>query len=163
QVNPFTNTYTFPSVDAYLAAKNGTKCPTINSATGQPFPSGSCYSTYATQSGGGAAYKSYFYGFYVQDSWQIRPDLLMIYGVRWDRYQAPPGEVNAPFIYTRNFTTPNRDWAPRIGFAWKATPKTVVRLNAGMFYEPPATNLWFNAINNDGLHTYTNTLGPAAA
>ena len=137
QIGDTYSQYTFSSIANYLAAKNGTNL--------------FAYTQFATVEGvPGASYKSYFYDFYLQDSWQLRPNLLMIYGLRWDRFQAPGGEANAPFVYTQNFNTPNRDWAPRLGFAWSVTPKTVVRLNSGLFYEAPPTNLWYNALNNDG-------------
>jgi len=140
--------YTFPSIAAYLSAANGTN----------PLS----YSTFQTVLGvPGASYKSYFYDFYVQDSWQIRPNLMMIYGLRWDRFQAPSGEANAPFAYTRSFNTPNRDWAPRLGFAWSVNPKTVVRASSGLFYDPPPTNLWYNAFINDGsTRAFTDTFSP---
>ncbi len=129
--------YTFSSIANYLAAKSGAN----------PYS----YTQFATVLGApGYSYKSYFYDFYVQDSWQLRPNLLLIYGLRWDRFQAPSGEANAPFSWTQSFNTPNRDWAPRLGIAWSVTPKTVVRVSSGLFYEAPPTNLWYNALNNDG-------------
>src|SRR5579883_1484511 len=130
---PTYNLYTFSSVANYLSAKSGAN----------PF----AYATYQTNVGlPGTSYKSYFYDWYVQDSWQVRSNLLVIYGVRWDRYQAPTAEANAPFAYTRNFRTPSADFAPRLGLAWTIDPKTVVRANGGIFYEAPPTNLWFNAL-----------------
>jgi hypothetical protein len=148
QIGDVFSQYTFPTIAAYLAAKSGTN----------PLS----YSTFQTVLGvPGASYKSYFYDFYVQDSWQIRPNLLMIYGVRWDRFQAPSGEANAPFAYTQSFKTPNRDWAPRLGFAWSPDSKTVVRLSSGLFYEAPPTNLWYNAFINDGsTRAFTDTFSP---
>jgi hypothetical protein len=137
QVNPVTNRYTFSSIANYLAAKSG----------GNPF----AYSTYATVLGvPGYAYQSNFYNFYAQDSWQLRANLLVLYGVRYDRFQAPGGEANAPFMYTQSFHTPGKNFAPRLGLAWSIDPKTVVRANFGMFYEAQPTNLWFNSLNNDG-------------
>jgi hypothetical protein len=136
QIGDTYSLYTFSSIANYLAAKNGTN----------PY----AYNTFSTVEGTpGASYKSYFYDFYLQDSWQIRPNLLIIYGLRWDRFQAPGGEANAPFIYTRSFNTPNRDWAPRLGLAWSLNQKTVVRVSSGLFYEAPPTNLWYNAFVND--------------
>ena len=137
--------YTFPNIASYLAAKNGTS------------PYG--YSTFQTVLGTpGASYKSYFYDFYVQDTWQLRPNLTMIYGVRWDRFQAPAGEANAPFAWTQHFTTPSRDWAPRLGLAWQFTPRTVLRASSGLFYEAPPTNLWYNSFINDGsTRAFTDT------
>ncbi len=102
QVSDTYSLYVFRAIADYLAAKSGAN----------PFG----YTQFATVLGApGRTYKSYFYDFYVQDSWQIRPNLLLIYGVRWDRFQAPDGEANAPFIFTQKFHTPNRDWAPRLG------------------------------------------------
>jgi hypothetical protein len=151
QIGDTFSAYTFPSTAAYLQAKSGAN----------PFS----YTQFQTVLGTpGASYKSYFYDFYVQDSWQIRPNLLMIYGVRWDRFQAPGGEANAPFAFTRSFDTPNRDWAPRLGLAWNIRPTTVIRASWGMFYEAPPTNLWFNSFVNDGsTRAFTDTFAPNAA
>ena len=55
-----------------------------------------------------------------------------------------------PFALTQNFRTPNGDFAPRVGLAWSIDSKTVLRVNGGMFYEAPPTNLWYNALINDG-------------
>lgn len=150
QIGDVYSAYTFPTTAAYLAAKSGAN----------PLS----YSTFQTVLGTpGASYKSYFYDFYAQDTWQFRPNLLVVYGLRWDRYQAPNGEANAPFLYTRSFNTPNRDFAPRLGLAWKVTPKTVVRANWGMFYEAPPTNVWYNTFANDGsTRAFTDTFAPTA-
>lgn len=148
QIGDVYSQYTFSSIANYLAAKSG--------AT--PF----AYSTFATVLGvPGASYKSYFYDFYVQDTWQLRPKLTVIYGVRWDRFQAPAGEANAPFVFTQHFTTPNRDWSPRLGIAWQAASKTVLRASSGLFYEAPPTNLWYNSFVNDGsTRAFTDTFSP---
>jgi hypothetical protein len=151
QIGDVFSAYTFPTTAAYLSAKSGAN----------PLS----YSTFQTVLGTpGASYKSYFYDFYAQDTWQVRPSLLLVYGLRWDRYQAPGGEANAPFAYTQTFHTPNRDFAPRLGLAWKVSPKTVVRANWGMFYEAPPTNLWYNSFVNDGsTRAFTDSFQPSAA
>ena len=43
-----------------------------------------------------------------------------------------------------------RTLSPRFGIAWTIDPKTVMRVNSGIFYEAPATNLWYNALSNNG-------------
>ena len=151
QVGPVTNRYTFSSIANYLAAKSGAN----------PF----AYSTYATVLGvPGVAYKSQFLDWYAQDSWQIRPNLLMIYGVRYDRFQAPDGEASAPFAYTRSFRTPGKNFSPRLGFAWSIDQKTVLRASTGIFFEAPPTNLWYNALNNDGsTRSFSSSLQPTSA
>lgn len=151
QVGDVYSAYTFSTIANYLAAKSG-----VN-----PY----AYTTFATVLGvPGAAYKSYFYDFFVQDSWRVRPNLTLIYGVRWDRFQAPSGMANAPFVWSQSFHTPNRDWAPRLGVAWTVTPKTVIRASAGLFYEAPATNTWYNAFAYSGsTQAFTDSFSPSQA
>ncbi len=133
--------YQFPSIATYLAAKS----PTATNAQKL------AYTTFTSNTDpNGLSYQSLFYGLYAQDSWQVRPSVLLIYGLRWDRYQAPGANPNAPFIDSRNFTTPNTDFSPRVGIAWRAGARTVVRASWGIFYDPAPTNLWFNSLNQDG-------------
>ena len=86
----------------YLAAKSGAEpmsYTTYNSVIGLP----------------GAWYHSFFWNWFAQDSFQVRPNLLLIFGVRYDRFQGPPADPNAPFTYSRSFRTPakisRRAWA----------------------------------------------------
>jgi hypothetical protein len=132
--------YNFPSVAAYLQAKNGTN----------PL----AYSTYVSVIGlPGAWYHSFFWNWFAQDSLQLRPNLLVTFGVRYDRFQGPPADPNALFSYSRNFRTPGKNFAPRLGLAWTITPKTVLRASSGIFYEPVPTNLWYNSFINSGSTT----------
>jgi hypothetical protein len=129
--------YTFASAAAYLAAKSG--------AT--PFG----YSSVQISNGGTVpSYKSMFFGLYAQDSWHVTPKLMLIYGLRWDKFLPADADPNAAFLYSRSFNSPSTNFSPRLGFAYSVTSKTVVRGSAGVFYEPPATNTWFNALLNNG-------------
>src|SRR5207245_10274810 len=65
-------------------------------------------------------------GFYGQDDWRIRPNLMLSYGLRYENQTNISSKFN---------------FAPRVGFAWspgaaKATkpPKTVIRGGGGIFY-----------------------------
>lgn len=147
QTSAVYNEYTFPTVAAYLAAKNDTACPI--SGISNPLL---CYSSYSTTIGNpGAAYKSNFYNFFAQDSWQLRPNLLLIYGIRYDYYAAPPPAPNAPFIYNQHFNNPGNNWAPRLGIAYTINPKTVLRVSSGFFYDVPSTDLWYETYAAGGL------------
>lgn len=148
------NTYTFnatPTADAvtnYLAAKNGTDKY--------------AYTTFASQTDAtGIGYASQFLGFYAQDTWQLSPRLLVIYGGRYDRFKSPNANPNAPFVNSQRFNVPNTNFAPRFGLSYRLDDRTVVKASAGIFYQSTPTNLWFNALNQDGSNrtsTYTYTL-----
>lgn len=141
--------YTFPSIAAWVAAKNGTNpygYSTLKASIGRP----------------GAAYHSIFFDFFAQDTWQITPKLVASYGVRYDQYRAPDGLANAPLAETHSFRTPKANFAPRLGFAYSATSSTVVRLNGGIFYEASPTNIWYNPLYNNGDKTSPNLIATVA-
>jgi len=96
------NNYTFSSVANYLLAKNGT----------DPY----AYTTFASQQDAtGLGYSSQFTGFYAQDTWQVLPKLVVIYGMRYDRFKSPNANPNALFVNSRSFNTPNTNFSPRVG------------------------------------------------
>jgi hypothetical protein len=129
--------YVFPTIAAYLSAASGAtpfSYTTFNASVGQP----------------GAWYHSFFWDFFAQDSWQVTPKLLIIGGVRYDKFSGPSGDPNFKIPFSQSFHSPSGDFAPRLGIAWSIDSKTVLRINSGIFYEAPPTNLWYNALYNDG-------------
>jgi Carboxypeptidase regulatory-like domain/TonB dependent receptor len=156
------NNYTFSAnskgtaLQNYLAAKNGTN----------PY----AYTTFQSQQDTqGLGYSSQFIGFYGQDTWQATKNLVLIYGLRYDRFKSPNANPNALFVNSRNFNTANTNFSPRVGISYRLGDKTVIKSSVGMFYQAPPTNLWFNALNLDGSNrtsSYTYTIGstvPAGA
>ena len=140
--------FVFSNIANYLAAKSGAN----------PF----AYSTFNTVVGlPGAWYHSFFWNVFAQDSWQVRPNLVLIYGLRYDRYQGPGGDTNAQISTSQHFRTPGANFAPRLGLAWSLNSKTVLRVSSGIFYEAPPTNLWYNSFINDGTSlAFLASLGP---
>jgi hypothetical protein len=85
---------------------------------------------------------------FIQDKWQIRPNLTLSYGLRWDAQLepdplTPPSQVFfAPFIgksgfpSTGNIPSSWKQFQPRLGIVWDPTNKgkTVIRLGGGIYY-----------------------------
>jgi hypothetical protein len=143
--------YTFPSIQAYLDAKNG-----VNRLGYANFSQvfGELSFTMNTQ----------ILGAFVQDDWQLSPSLKFLYGVRYDVYKPPSGVDNAPYENNREFKTDTNNFGPRAGIAWTATPRTVVRASSGLMYDQPILIAYENALQFSGSpRTFTVSLGPAAA
>jgi Carboxypeptidase regulatory-like domain/TonB dependent receptor len=142
--------YVFPTIAAYQAALSGANpksYTTVNALIGD------------TRVG----YISNFFNFFAQDSWQLRPSLLVTYGIRYDRFLSPDPNASAPFPLARTFHNPATDVSPRLGLAWRVGNKTVIRASWGMFYDAPPTNLWYNVLFNDGSgRAFNASLSPAS-
>jgi hypothetical protein len=120
--------------------------------------------------------------FYAQDSWKIRPNFTLNYGLRYDveltdtiapvPFRDPLTGINmtaADFLAAQDalgvqqgFPRDTNNFAPRIGFAWdiKGDGKTVVRGAYGLFYDHPLLAIAFNSDIADASQQqqYTNVL-----
>jgi hypothetical protein len=73
-----------------------------------------------------------FTAFYWQDSWTVRPNLTVNFGLRY--------ELDSQY---GNLNTDKNNWAPRFSFAWDPFKdhKTVIRGGYGVFYAPVYYNI----------------------
>ncbi len=104
-------------------------------------------------------------GFYAEDSWRIRPQLTVSYGLRYDTsfglFLASGRDQNFnPALATGLVSGIPHDYrkaiAPRVGMAWSfgGGKKTVLRAGAGLYYDDLAQNAWvtaFQAVNGGTL------------
>ncbi|HYP09812.1 MAG TPA: TonB-dependent receptor [Bryobacteraceae bacterium] len=136
QVSPTFGLYTFPTIAAYLSAKDGSNPRAYTQYTqwfGEP----------------SIQYNSLFTGLYAQDSWKPRSNVTLTYGLRYDVYRPPSANENSPFAYSQKFRTDKNNFAPRLGIAI-GFGKTVVRASGGIFYDPFQTDTYRKAILNNG-------------
>jgi len=147
--------YNFSSVANYLAAKNGTN----------PF----AYSTMTQITGAlSFAMNTNLYSLFVQDDWQIAPNVKLLYGVRYDLYKYPQGRSDAPLASSQTFNTDKNNWGPRVGVAWSLTPTTVVRASTGIMYDQALLGAYEQALQQTGsprspAYTYNGTQAGAPA
>jgi Carboxypeptidase regulatory-like domain/TonB dependent receptor-like, beta-barrel len=103
-------------------------------------------------------------GLFIQDKWQALPGLTITYGLRWDNYNQrgpalPPSQtrigqfLNVPG-FPSNGLVPgyHKAFQPRLGIAWdpRDNGKTVIRLNAGVFFGGLPAIIVANGTANNG-------------
>lgn len=113
-----------------------------------------------TQAGGNPTFVFQFpyYGFYVDDKYQVMNNLSLDLGLREDfqHFKQPPGNPAIP--QTQTFPNEYDRVAPRLGFAYSPTHKTVVRGGFGIFYEDLVGATYETTAQADGLATQQSTL-----
>jgi hypothetical protein len=100
-----------------------------------------------------AKFRTQSLSLYAQDSWRARPNLTLTYGLRWELSPAPSPQGGTVFAAWTNVNNPPAialappgtplwsttygNFAPRIGLAYKLTPKgdLVFRAGWGIFYD----------------------------
>jgi hypothetical protein len=147
--------YTFPTIAAYLAAKAGTAprgYTTMSQITGDP-TFNMTTNTFST---------------FVQDDWQIASSVKLLYGVRYDLYKYPDGLANAPIVSSQSFNIDKNNFGPRVGVAWSADSKTVVRASTGIMYDQPILGGYEQALQLSGspkapVYSFSGTAAGAPA
>ncbi len=108
-------------------------------------------------------------GFFVNDKWQVNRKLTLNLGLRYELPTVPysvngngsilnPGLTafipgNAPQKGFQFINANHKDWAPRVGFAYRLLGNTVIRGGFGMYYNANQTNSFTLASTNPPFAT----------
>ncbi|HEX8289007.1 MAG TPA: TonB-dependent receptor, partial [Pyrinomonadaceae bacterium] len=138
----------------YRSARTGVIQP------GAACPNGAlrCYTSFSQTLGDAEIeYNSTFYNLFAQDDWKVTPRLKVNYGLRYDLYDIPEGDPNAPLEAARDFKVDKNNFAPRLGVVYglrEGNRPTVLRASAGIYYDTVYLAMYENAIQGNGTGRY---------
>ncbi len=136
--------YSFASIAAYAAARNGTNPRSYisyNESSGDP------------ESRLGSTYWNLF----AQDDWKVTPSLKLTFGVRYDLYRIPDAETTGALAVTKKFKVDSDNIAPRIAAVFvlrQGRRPSILRVGSGLYYETPWLEMYDRARRQNGNPTF---------
>ena len=124
---------------------------------------------------GASDIKNEDFSLFVQDSWKLRRNFTLNYGLRWDAQQFPDPSIppsqtaygsnlsNPNFPSTGHIPNQNSEFQPRAGFAWDVfgNGKSALRASWGMFYARQNMLTQVGAITTNGVQQQSFAAGSA--
>ena len=145
--------YTFPSIRAYVDARNGTN----------PLS----YTRYNESSGDAESrVRAFFVNLFAQDDWKLSARLKLTFGVRYDLYKVPKADQAAALPTSLKFNVDTNNIAPRVAAVYalrQGERPTIIRAGVGIYYEQPWLDMYERTLRQNGNPTYFNfTVTPGA-
>lgn len=93
-------------------------------------------------------------GMYLNAKLTVTDKLTVTAGLRWDAQWNPqPSNPNPAIPLTTVVPSDLNQWQPRLGIAWQATSKTVLRASAGLYDAPTPATYFQRIFTDNGLNT----------
>ena len=94
---------------------------------------------------------------FVEDSWRVKPKLLLSLGLRYDvqlvkQPEQPNVSSAVAALYTSTINNYNKMIQPRVGFAWNPYQGTVVRGGYGIFYGLNSNSTYYTQRRENGVY-----------
>jgi len=156
-----------------VACSNGsyvtypTPCPAGTTVTGGPllfYLDSTDNNGIAADAAGASDIANNEFALFAQDKWQVRPNLTVNYGLRWDAQYMPatvdPKTTAYGFLlndprFPSDGTIPDqkKQFQPRLGIAWDLgrNGKSVIRANAGVYYARQNMLSQVGSVTTNGL------------
>ena len=177
----FTGRYIFDSVTGFLRYASPASLgpgfgPSANAAHLLLFLQGAGPNGPATDAAGASKITNQDYALFVQDKWQVRPNLTFNYGLRWEAQifpdpVVPPAKTAYGFLlndprFPSNGTLPNQKkmFQPRVGFAWDAAGngKSLLRASWGIYNARQNMLSQVGSITTNGVQQQTIVASPTS-
>jgi hypothetical protein len=146
-------------------------CPSGATLAGGPlllYLQGAGRTGLATDAAGASNITNNEFSLFAQDSWQIRPNLTLNYGIRWDAQTMPEtvdpqttayGFALSDPTFPSDGTIPDQwsQWQPRAGVAWDVmgNGRSVVRASAGIYYARQNMLSQVGSVTTNGVQQQT--------
>jgi hypothetical protein len=153
----------------YVTAPDG--CPAGTAPTGGPllfYLQGAGRTGPATDAAGASRVANEEFSLFVQDQWQVRSNLTVQYGLRWDAQLMPDPADPATTAFARFLSDPAFPsdgtipdqwsmWQPRVGATWDARGdgRSVLRVSSGIYFARQNMLSQVGTITTNGLQQQT--------